>query len=379
MIKAQVLFEDLKIDENKLKAITEIEPQLVLLFASPEYFENPELLRPIQAALKFATIIGCSTAGEISNTGVSEKTLILTGVHFQQDIRFKAIALPYDVQLGSLEVGENIGKSLAASDLKSVFVLSQGFNINGSPLIEGIVKHVGEKVILTGGLAGDYGSFSKTYTILNGDVGSTKIVALGFYGQALKVGYGSLGGWEPFGPARRVTKAQDNILFELDGQSALDIYKKYLGEKARELPGSGLLYPFALLNNDQSTTGIIRTILGIDEKTGSLNLAGDIQNGGYVRLMHSKVSGLVSGAQGAAKSALSINNSENGLGILISCIGRKLVMGDETEEEVDAVRDIFGKSSMVTGFYSNGEICPFQGVMECKLHNQTMTITYLSE
>jgi hypothetical protein len=218
-------------------------------------------------------------------------------------------------------------------------------------------------------------------------VHSDRIACVGLYGDQLHLAHGSFGGWEPFGPARKVTRCAHNVLFELDGESALDVYKRYLGEHAKELPASGLLFPLAMLGQDHSEVGLIRTILAVDEEQGSLTLAGDIDPEGYLRLMHASTDTLVSGAETAAQAAAesasaaqaSQQQSGPGLALLVSCVGRKLVMGGRTEEEVEAVADALGQGAVISGFYSYGEISPFTGEVACKLHNQTMTITYLTE
>ena len=186
------------------------------------------------------------------------------------------------------------------------------------------------------------------------------------------------------GPARRVTRCAHNVLFELDGEPALEVYKRYLGEHAKDLPASGLLFPFAMLGSDHNDIGLIRTILGVDEAQGSLTLAGDIDPDGYLKLMHANTNALVNGAEAAAQAALDMHrrggsDASQGLAVLVSCVGRKLVMGGRVDEEVEAVADVFGQGAVITGFYSNGEISPFTDNLACKLHNQTMTITYLSE
>ena len=199
-------------------------------------------------------------------------------------------------------------------------------------------------------------------------------------GEQLVFAHGSFGGWSPFGPARKVTRCANNVLFELDGESALEVYKRYLGEHAKGLPASGLLFPFAMLGKDHSEVGLIRTILGVDEANGSLTLAGDIDPEGYLRLMHASTDALVEGAEAAAEAAQAMRgNAGEGLALLVSCVGRKLVMGGRVDEEVEAVGDVFGQGATLAGFYSYGEISPFSPSVDCKLHNQTMTITYLSE
>jgi hypothetical protein len=170
------------------------------------------------------------------------------------------------------------------------------------------------------------------------------------------------------------------VLYELDGEPALEIYKRYLGDHAKDLPASGLLFPFAMLGEDHSAVGLIRTILGVDEATGSLTLAGEINLDGYLKLMHASTDKLVNGAESAAEAAAAMIQAKGqSLSILVSCVGRKLVMGNRVDEEVEAVGEVFGSNSVLTGFYSYGEISPFTPGASCKLHNQTMTITCIGE
>jgi hypothetical protein len=259
-------------------------------------------------------------------------------------------------------------------------VLGQGANINGSALVAGMTGSVAKEVLLTGGLAGDGGRFTGARVLGPHGVSDHDIVGIGFYGPTWHHTHGSYGGWKRFGPTRQITRCEGNVLYELDGERALDIYKRYLGDYAAQLPASGLLFPWSVLGEDHSAEGIIRTILGVSEEDGSLILAGDIPQGGYLQLMQASVDALVEAAEAAAEKAM--NEQEaigDSLAILVSCVGRKLVMGGRVEEEVEAVADVFGSGTTVAGFYSNGEISPLIDTFECKLHNQTMTITLLRE
>ncbi|MGZ3703914.1 MAG: FIST signal transduction protein, partial [Bdellovibrionota bacterium] len=364
--------------KNAISGLAEIQPNLILMFGSQDCFAPGGWIETIAKEFPKAQVIGCSTAGEISNDGVSDNTLVATACHFEHP-DFVPVSTQFKTMFETRKAGVELAKKLDRKNLKSLFLLGKGLNINGSALIEGIREVLGNDVVITGGLAGDGGKFQQTFTVINGKVQDDAVVGLGVYGDHIKFSFGSMGGWQPFGPVRRVTRAKENVLYELDGQPALEIYKTYLGDKAKELPASGLFYPFALLKDNQDTTGIIRTILAVNEADQSLTLAGDIPENGIVRLMHANNDGLVSGAKAAAVATdkmTSKGSKTSGLGILISCVGRKLVMGTDIEDELDAVRSIFGESP-VTGFYSYGEICPQAGLLDCKLHNQTMTITYI--
>jgi hypothetical protein len=251
--------------------------------------------------------------------------------------------------------------------------------INGTELVQGMRSVLTDKVLLTGGLAADAGKFQKTYLFdKNKEIRSGCITAIGFYGNALEVGCGSFGGWTSFGKERQVTRSHKNILYELDGQPALKLYKTYLGAEAANLPASGLLFPLSISSNNNQEP-LVRTLLAVNEFEQSLTFAGDIPEGAMVKLMKAKTDDLIEGAENAGKIARNgIQNSPD-LAILVSCVGRKLVMKQLIEEEVEAVWQILGKNTTITGYYSNGEIAPFSQDVTCDLHNQTMTITTFKE
>lgn len=360
-------------------ALAAINPDLLIVFGSVEHFIAPDFASTLRNALPGTTLIGCTTAGEITPDGVDDGTCTLTGISFDASKLIQANTHLTGMD-DSFAAGERLGHQLAGVELKAVMVFGPGVQINGSALVDGITSIIGNRIPITGGLAGDGGAFKQTFTLGPDGVCDNAIVAVGLGGEALRFGHGSFGGWEPFGPARKVTRCANNVLFELDGEPALEVYKRYLGDHAKALPASGLLFPFAMLGEDHSAVGLIRTILGVDEASGSLTLAGEIDPNGYLKLMHARTDKLVNGAESAAEAAAQmLNNPGESVAILVSCVGRKLVMGNRVDEEVEAVGDVFGSKATLTGFYSYGEISPFTPGASCKLHNQTMTITYLSE
>lgn len=268
---------------------------------------------------------------------------------------------------------------LAGESLRHVFILSEGLDINGSELVRGLKDHLPPGTTLTGGLSGDSDRFRETYVMLDGEPQRGVVGAIGLYGKGLRVGYGSFGGWDPFGPERLITRAKGNVLYELDGKSALGLYKQYLGEHAKGLPATGLLFPLSL-RMKESSRPVVRTLLSVNEEDQSMTFAGSMPENVYARLMKANFERLIDGAIEAAKSSSDTIGSANPqLAILISCVGRKLILKQRIEEEVEGVRDVLGDSAAFTGFYSYGEISPFAKGGTCELHNQTMTITVLSE
>ena len=353
--------------------------QIVFLFGHKDLLKEAQHIDFVKKEYPAAQIVGCSTSGEIAGEEVLNHNIVCTAVWFEHS-ELK-IAREY---IGTMEdsyiVGANLAGMLDSEDLVHVMVLSDGLNINGSELTKGLNSKLGNRVPVTGGLAGDQANFSETVIVYNQPGEKNLVLAIGFYGKHLQVGYGSAGGWDSFGVDREVTRSKGNILYELDGQPALELYKRYLGNHAADLPAAALLFPLCLrLNNAE--TPLVRTVLSVNEVDGSMIFAGDLPQGEYVRLMKANPDRLIDGASGAAEmSKISLRNSDPDLVILISCFGRKLVLKQRVEEELEIIRESFRNQPMITGFYSYGEICPIKPFEKhCELHNQTMTITVFKE
>lgn len=362
----------------RAEVLSEINPQFVLIFASPGQGDLAELSRAVAQRFPGAVVAGCTTAGEISSAGVSDQSAVITAIRFSTGTPRLAQTRLADID-DSDAAGQRLGTQLKDSACSAVMLFGQGVGINGSAVVGGLAAQLPAGTPIVGGLAGDDGAFKATQVICGDTVSNDTLVAVALP-KGVTIGHGSFGGWKPFGPARKVTRSQANVLYELDGEPALAVYKRYLGDHANGLPASGLLFPFEMLDSDHGSVGLIRTILGIDESNGSLTLAGDIVKDGHLRLMHASNDALIDGAEAAADAAAGMMGGKtSNFCLLVSCIGRKLVMGKRTEEEIEAVSAVFGKNAVLAGFYSYGEISPFLNTTECRLHNQTMTITSLSE
>ncbi len=366
-------------------------PQLVLVFGSRALLSDKKHFNEIRSmypdvspdsGAPMSHVLMCSTAGEISDNQVLDSSLSLTAVYFEKtELRFSESVINEASQ--SYAVGKKLAESLERDKLVHVMVFSDGLKINGTSLVGGLTDGLPKTTSVTGGLAGDSTDFKETLVGLDAAPESGKVVVVGFYGNNIKIKYGSLGGWDSFGPERVITKAKDNVLYEIDNKPALVLYKEYLGEQAKDLPSSGLLFPMSLRikTNYGKDVEVVRTLLAVDEKEKSMIFAGDMPVGAHAKLMKANFERLIEGAAGAASMITeSITGSNPDLAILISCVGRKLVLKERIEEEIEAIREVLGERTAITGFYSYGEICPVVATeKQCQLHNQTMTITTLSE
>lgn len=352
--------------------------QLALVFGDLNILRRERRIEEIRQSFPHARIVGCSTAGEILGNRVFDNSITVTGVFFENTPLQFTETVVEDME-DSFNAGVRLADALDPKGLAHVFVLSDGLNVNGSALAKGLQSRLPNEIAVTGGLAGDQGRFKETAVFLDNISDKKTIVAIGFYGRALKVRYGSRGGWDSFGPDRVVTRSKANIVYELDGQSVLQLYKKYLGEQADGLPATGLLFPLSLALGDRQER-LVRTILAINEDDGSMTFAGDVPEGSLARLMKANFECLVEGAADSARQCRAEDAPSPALAMLVSCVGRKLVLKQRVDEEVESVRNALGPNTATTGFYSYGEICPVsQDCRQAELHNQTMTITTLSE
>lgn len=349
---------------------------LVIVFAAPEFRDKREPIQELIDAFPNSHIVGCSTAGEIRGGCLHDQTLTVACCRFDST-ELKVARANIEAPTKSYDAAAEICAQLMADDLKALFVLSEGLQVNGSELARGFSENLPAGVVVTGGLAADGSRFGETFVIQQSVTYHGAVCAVGLYGDSIRVGHGSKGGWDKFGHERTVTRSDGNILYELDGMPALDIYKKYLGDKAKELPASGLLFPLSIrsrLNNDKP---LVRTILGVNDEDNSMIFAGDIPQGSFAQFLFANFDRLIGGSAEAALSSCE-DEFDQVLAIAISCVGRRLVLGDRTEEEIEAALEVLPPQTQLIGFYSYGELSPFASGV-CDLHNQSMTLTTFRE
>jgi hypothetical protein len=350
---------------------------LVTVFGPSSLAQDPAPLADVLAAFPTSLVVGCSTSGEILGDTVADDTVTVAVARFATT-RLALVHAEVAATADSRSLGAALAADLVAAlpDAVAGLVLSDGLAVNGSELSEGLIAGTGGSVPFSGGLAGDGDRFRSTWVLVDGVPRPGVVAVVGLAGPDLEVGHGSRGGWDIFGPERRVTRSVGNVLFEVDGHPALELYKRYLGDRAEGLPSTALLFPLAV-RLDDSTGWVVRTVLAVDEEQQSLTFAGDVPQGAISQLMRASVDRLVDGAVEAAGDAVGAPGGPV-LAVAVSCVGRRLVMGRRTEDELDAVQAVLPPGSALAGFYSYGELSPLDGG-PCRLHNQTMTVTTLRE
>ncbi len=353
------------------------EQTLILAFADRRFSDQPEPLRELARRYPRAAILGCSTAGEIRDGHIGDGGIAVAIARFRQT-RLRAVCAPLAPDGDARSTGIALARMLTGPNLRAILVLSEGLRVNGSALVAGINTALPASVVVTGGLAADGERFGHTWVLGGGEARSGQVSAVGLYGDALRIGHGSRGGWKIFGPERRITRAVGNVLHELDGRPALALYRQYLGDLADALPASALRFPLAVRAGTDDQRRLVRTVLAVDDRQGSMTFAGDIPEGCLAQLMHANLDHLVDGAEEAAELARRRGGEHPGLAIAISCVGRRMVLGERSEEEIEATLESLPPETRQIGFYSYGELSPYE-TGSCDLHNQTMTLTTIAE
>lgn len=352
------------------------EAQLAFVFGERALLDDPQVVAQLRERWPAAHLFGATTAGTIAGTSVEDGAVIVTAVQFDHT-RLAHAAVPLVDARDSYAAGAFLAKCLPHEKLVHVLVFADGCEVNGSELVRGLLHEIPSEVAITGGLAADGARFQRTLVLGGREARAGHVAAIGLYGERLRVGYGSLGGWDPSGNARRITRSSGHIVHEIDGEPALDVYERLLGPLAEELPASGLLYPLMLRRPEGD---IVRTLLSVDRQKRTLTFAGDVPSGTTAYFMKADFDRLVEGAATAARdSRLVVEARPPHLALLVSCVGRRMVLKERVAEELKAVQDVLGGAATLAGFYSYGEICPVARNVNCTLHNQTMTITTIGE
>lgn len=356
--------------------------QLVLYFGSREGLASGERYRELRGMFPDSHIVGCSAGGQIHGDDISDNEVVVVALRFERT-QVRLVDKFVESRDASWACGVRLAREMAAPDLAGLFILSDGLNVNGSELVDGITEVLGPDLPVTGGLAGDGTQFEQTLVGADGEPSPSRVAGIGFYGPSVRITHGCAGGWDVFGPRRKVTKSEGPVLMRLDDESPLDLYNRYLGEEeAAGMPGSGLAFPLRIHDEAEPDRQIVRSVFAVDREARTLTFAADISEGCTAQLMRANFDSLAAGAGEAgrqARNALAGEASGDKLAILVSCVGRRRVMGQRTQDELDAVGAELGQDVARIGFYSYGEIAPPTRSGRCELHNQTMTVTMIAE
>lgn len=360
---------------------------LVLVFGIRDDPAIGDALAALAETYPQAKLAGCSTGGQIFDDQLVLDGLAVAVLRFEHS-RVETLVATLDSGGGAFEAGRQAAEQLGEPELRALLLLCDGLAANGSELTRGLNAVLADRVTVIGGLAGDGERFADARVLAGREQQSHALVAVGLYGERLRIRHGAGSGWEAFGVERVVTRSRHNRVFELDQQPALSVYRKYLGQHAGGLPAAGLRFPLALC--DQQTPAVARAMVAIDEAAQSVTFAGDLAENSTVRLMSAGFDALVTAAADAAGDASPrAGPAEDGktdppppsravLALAVAGMGRRLVLGERAEDELEASLAALPDGTRQVGWYAYGELQPLPAG-HCVLNNQTINLTTITE
>ncbi len=349
-------------------------PHVCWLFCEPADGMS-EMLVGITEAVGTPKLAGCTTDGEISTGGFSTGSVVLGGV-VSDTITFE-VASTSSIGAGSENAGRRLAQQLPRA-AAHVQIFSDGLTGNGCAILRGMESVFGPQVPISGGAAGDARAMKQTWQFIGSRVLTDSVTAIAFSGN-VQVGTGVRSGWFPAGVPKTVTRAAGNVVYEMEGEPALAVYRRYLGPLADKLPAVGIQFPFGIVDEVGSLgeSPILRAPMAINETDGSVTFAGEIPQGSTIGLTTggSATSLLDASADAARRAMDALGGVSPSMIFFYSCMARKILLGTRTGEETERISNVVGRHVPIIGFYTYGEYCPNVSGNECKLHNETATVT----
>lgn len=350
-------------------------PKACWLFCAPlDGIED--LLQGISEGVGTDQIVGCTSAGEISNEGLGFNSAVLAGIA-SDHIDFEIVSIQ-GLEKNSEEAGRKLAEAFSNTP-QCLQIFSDGLTGNGCALLKGIASVWGDRIPVTGGAAGDNDNFIKALQFGNGRIYSDSVCGIAFYGD-FRLGMGVRSGWAPIGVSKMVTKAQGKVVYELNGEPALNVYERFLGQHADKLPAIGVEYPLGFISpsahTDEEDHYVLRATMSVDRKERSIAFAGEIPEGVVVNLTCGDKTSVLGAAETAAQMAQSaIGQATPQIIFCYSCMARKIVLGRRTEEEIERVQAQFDSHVPLIGFYTYGEFCPVGCAAQNYLHNESIALS----
>ncbi len=333
-------------------------------------------LRPIQQFLtswKGNAVVGGSAERQFRESGVDDD-LVITVLRFEH-VQVRAATADLHGAGGSRQAGRELGVKLARVNVGGVVL----FIAPDSPSeqacqSDALIAGLGEVlpgVPIVGALACGHADL-QPWVVNDSTVVHSGAVAVALLGDSLRFGYGTASGWQAFGPERKVTRAANAVVIELDRRRPADIYRQFLGEAPANGDLSPQIFPLTLCTEDEPKTLI--SVRGVDPTNGSLLLDDRVGEDSVVRLMRASNERLVDAARLAALKA---STGYEQVAICIGGAGRPHTLRSRADDEAAAIVESLAEGIVLHGLYAAGELAPIAG--RCHRIQQSMTVVAIGE
>lgn len=347
-------------------------PTLAIIFASVCF--EPEKINSVFSS-KNIQVFGASSYGEIINNQIHKNSIVVLLLDIPKNY-FSIYAnklTDNNAYPISYKAGE-IGQSIFANP--AYLVAYSSFTVDGVSIVEGINNSHNEKTPLFGGMASNNLSEHKTFVFTNNEIYTEGLIFLIFDNDKIELNGIASSGWEAVGVARKITKANENVVYEIDNRPALDLFEEYYDLKRTNTPIGleiGTKYPLQVINKDKTT--VLRTVLLANKEEKSLVFGGRIEEGAMVKFSIQPTFEIINKTISEIVNLYSTNKHADAL-IMFTCVGRQVAFGPIMEEEIEGVYDIW--NSPMAGLFTYGEIGNAPN-KSSDFHNETCSLVLLRE
>lgn len=348
--------------------------ELLIVFSSDVYDPEP-LVAAIHPHAQGASLIGCSTAGEISAEGAGDESVIVVALG-GAGISARTAAGP-DASGGLRGAGANAAScisDLEPSDNRLMILLTDGRAGDQAEVIRGVHEVVGSGVPLAGGCAGDGVRGSGTFQFHGDQVLRDAVVAAAISSDG-PIGLGWSHGWEPVGEPVLITNSTGNRICEIDDRPALDAYLDHLDAPESVRIDHDAFTEWARLRPlglGRRRTGQqpARCVIDADFEERSLICTAEVPQGGLAWFMHGDAVSVLNSTRTACGEAISALGDGPPVGLIaFNCIGRRgILKPDGIREEATLLAECAG--APFAGLFTLGEFARTTGVNA--IHSQTL-------
>jgi len=350
-----------------------ISPDFAIVFASVRTDYQILLDKLYESGIP---VIGASTCGEIlfndERNNILEESIIL----ILAETKSKAFEIEFfekteeNSYLAGLEAGK-WGKNRFRNPI--FLTLLSGLKSDGEKFIKGLKESATDEVKVFGGLAGDDSLFKETFVFYNNNSINNGAAVLLLDGDKFESDGISTSGWIGLGAEKKITRSEGNVVYTIDDEPAMEVYKKYLDIKDEDLPGIGVEYP--LLVYRDNGTNVLRAVLQVNKENKSLIFAGTVEEGSTVKFSSSPGFEVIEQTKKEISLKWKSNNTAEII-FIFSCMARHLAMGPNIEEEIKIAYQLW--QVPIAGFFTYGEIgVNYKGI--CDFHNETLALLLIKE
>lgn len=363
------------------ESLGDLIPQGGFLFAS-EGYDFAELMAYIREQYPDVKLAGCSSFGEISSKmGIGESSAAL--MLFAADKPCIYSGLIKELSNNEKQKSfETIKLVLEKTQAKPVLccLFADGLTSNISSVVRGLNEYLGNHALIAGGGACDDWKFQKVYQFCDNEVASNAASML-IFTDPLKSSVAVRHGRTPLPLIEKhiVTKSENNTVYTIDNKPALDFYRATLGEYATYEAYSLLIY----LDDPEKFPDkyVIRAPFKINKEDGSITFPGDVPEGCLVGIsqLSTQEKTLAAAKECAQKAMETYPGKKVEAALIFSCALRKEILGTQTYKELDLIKEQLPEGVPLFGYYTFGEVGPYNTGDQIDYYNETIVIALIGQ